>query len=213
MTGTSNFADAFVSRDIHRVGDFALTQKALDFCEFASETCLADIGCGKGATVRYLRAAGFNAYGLDCDAAAIEQAGSNCQIGDALALPYAADSMKGLFYECSLSQMAEPYRALCEGRRVLKTGGKLVVSDVYVRNEEFQINSHLMNRNQWLGLCTQANFKCLLFEDRSEDLKALSAQLLWKYGCEILKEVYGCCDTAELKSARCGYFLMIAKSN
>ena len=210
---TSDFADDFVSGNMRRVGGFTLTQKALDLCEFVPGAHMADIGCGKGATVRYLRVAGYDAHGLDCNAAVITPAEPNCQIGDALALPYATDSMEGLFYECSLSQMAEPHQVLCEGYRVLKEGGKLIVSDIYARNEGIQMRSSLMNRNQWLELFTCANFTCQFFEDRSEDLKALSAQLLWKYGYEILKEVYGCCDAAELKTARCGYFLMIAKRN
>jgi ubiquinone/menaquinone biosynthesis C-methylase UbiE len=194
------------------VGGFDLTKRALDLCGFPPEARLADIGCGKGATVSYLRTTGFDAFGLDCNSEAIKSAGQYCQVGDARSMPYETDSMAGLFFECSLSQMTSPHKVLCEAWRVLRPDGSLVISDIYARNEELQMGSPLLNRSQWLELCGEANFSCQLFEDRSEDLKALSAQLLWRYDSEIPEEFYCPCDVKILKTAQCGYFLMIAGS-
>jgi SAM-dependent methyltransferase len=208
-----NCVDAFVAGEICRVGGLALTKRALDLCGFQPEARLADIGCGKGATVNYLRAVGFDAFGIDCDAEVIKYAGQYCQVGDARFLPYANDSMAGLFFECSLSQMTAPYQVLCEALRVLRPNGLLVISDIYARNEELQTGNPLLNRSQWLELCDKANFACQLFEDRSEDLKSLSAQLLWRHDREIPEELYCSHDAETLKSARCGYFLMIAGSS
>ena len=209
---TDNDADAFAAGEICRVGGLALTQRALELCAFAPAACLVDIGCGKGATVRYLRAAGFGAHGLDCNAEIIPQAGPYCRTGDALALPYATHSVDGLFFECSLSQMTAPCQALREACRVLLPGGKIVISDIYARNEELQVSWPLLNRSHWLKLCCKADFSRLIFEDRSDDLKALNAQLLWRYGRRNIEEVYGCgYDASVFKAARCGYFLLIAE--
>lgn len=206
----TDYTDAFASGEICRIGGMALTQRALDLCAFAPAARIADIGCGKGATVRYLRALGFKARGLDCDAAAIRQAGPYCQTGDAIALPYADISRDGLFYECSLSQM-DALQALSEAQRVLRPGGKLAISDLYAQNTALPLGEPLLNRNQWLELCISAGFSCLIFEDRSKDLQELTAQLLWKYG-RGLEEFYECAyDPAVFKAGRCGYFLLIAQ--
>ena len=205
----NNDLGAFTEEDVYRVGGLTITRRALELCAFVPAARLADIGCGKGDTVRFLRAAGFDAHGLDSNAEVTSQAGPYCRTGDARFLPYKADSMEGLFFECSLSQMAEPYQVLNEAFRVLRPGGKLVISDLYARNEELRISSPVQNRTQWLELCAKANLPCLLFEDRSDDLKAFSAQLIWQYGIKIPEEVYGC-DISALKAARCGYFLMVS---
>lgn len=197
----ANDTEAFASGEICRVGGFALTRRALELSSFAPAAHLADIGCGKGATVRYLRALGFEACGLDCDAAAIRQAGPFCQTGDALSLPYAAASLDGLLYECSLSRMAVP-QALAEAWRVLKPNGKIVVSDLYAQDD----SGGLLNQSQWLELFVKAGFSCLIFEDHSRVLKELAAQLLWQHG-RSLEEFHD--DVFVPKVSHCSYFLLI----
>ncbi|MDR1803171.1 MAG: class I SAM-dependent methyltransferase [Treponema sp.] len=191
-----------------RVGGLALTKEALDFCGFVSGSRLADIGCGSGATVRYLRAAGFDATGLDCDAAIVEQAGPHCRLGDASRLPFEAESLDGLFFECSLSQMASRQSVLAEARRILKSEGRLVISDLYFRGE-IQ-GGFLPNAGGWKKIITEAAFSVLLFEDKSDGLAEFTAQLLWQHGRAGIKELCGC-DMDELKAGRCGYFLLIAQ--
>ena len=194
--------------DLCRVGGVSLTQEALDFCGFAPGSRLVDVGCGKGATVRYLRAAGFDASGLDCDTAIIEQAGPYCQFGDSSHLPYQAESLDGLLFECSISQMEARHNVLAEARRVLKDKGKLIISDLYFRREGY--NGFLLNHDEWQKIITEAAFSVLLFEDKSDGLAEFAAQLLWQHGSVRIKELCGC-DMEELKAGHCGYFLLIAQ--
>jgi SAM-dependent methyltransferase len=203
------------AEDLCRVGGLGLTREALDFCGFAPGSRLADIGCGKGATVHYLRAAGFDAAGLDCDTAVIEQAGPYCHVGNAAHLPYQAESLDGLFFECSLSQMEargsvpEGYsHVLTEAMRVLKSRGRLVISDLYFRNSGQ--SGFLLNRSQWQKTITEAGFTVLIFEDKSDGIAEFAAQLLWQHGRAELEELCGC-GMEELKAGHCGYFLLIAQ--
>jgi len=196
------------AEELCRVGGLGLTQEALDFCRFTPGSRLVDIGCGKGATVRYLRAAGFDAAGLDCDTAIIEQAGPYCRLGDSSCLPYQAESLDGLFFECSLSQMDACHSVLTEARRVLKNEGKLVISDLYFRNEG--MGGSLPSRSEWQKTITDAAFTVLRFEDKSDGIAEFAAQLLWQHGSAGTKELCGC-DMEELKAGHCGYFLLIAQ--
>ena len=196
------------TEELCRVGGLGLTQKALDLCGFAPSSRLVDIGCGKGATVRYLRAAGFDASGIDSDSCVIEQAGPYCQLGDPSHLPYQAESLDGLFFECSLSQMYARHSVLTEAKRVLRQGGRLIISDLYIRNEG--MGGSLPSRIQWQNTITDAAFTVLLFEDKSDGIAEFAAQLLWQHGHAGIKELCGC-DMEELKARHCGYFLLIAK--
>jgi len=196
------------AEELCRAGGLALTQEALDFCGFAPGSRLADIGCGKGATVRYLQAAGFDAVGLDNDTTAIEQAGPHCRLGDSSRLPYRTESLDGLFFECSLSQMEARNAVLGEARRVLKDSGRLIISDLYFRNDEQ--SGFLQNRDEWQKTITEAGFTVLLFEDKSFCLAEFAAQLVWQHGGAGIKELCGC-NMEELKAGRCGYFLLVAK--
>jgi ubiquinone/menaquinone biosynthesis C-methylase UbiE len=194
--------------ELYRPGGFSLTREALDFCKFAPDSRLIDIGCGKGATARYLRAERFDAIGLDCDPEAIKQAGQYCKLGDSSRLPYQAESVDGLFFECSLSQMEVRNKVLAEARRVLKSGSRLVISDLYFRNEA-QVG-FLPNRAEWQKAITEAAFTVLLFKDKSSCLAEFTARFLWQNGRAGLEGLCGC-DMEKLRAGNCGYFLLIAQ--
>jgi SAM-dependent methyltransferase len=196
------------NEELYRPGGLNLTREALKLCKFAPGSRLIDIGCGKGATARFLRAEGFDATGLDCDPVAIKQAGQYCILGDSSRLPYQTESVDGLFFECSLSQMEARNKVLAEANRILKNGSMLVISDLYFRNEAQ--GGILPNRAEWQKAITEAAFTVLLFEDKSSCLTEFMARFLWQHGSAGLEELCGC-DMEKLKAGNCGYFLLIAQ--
>ena len=123
-----------------RPGGFEVTQRALDICAFPKGARLLDCGCGEGATLEYFCSLGYEAAGVDI------AGGEGIVKADAAALPFEAESFDGVFFECSLSKMAEPDSALAEARRVLKSKGRIAVSDFYAKGEETVFSGELLGR-------------------------------------------------------------------
>jgi SAM-dependent methyltransferase len=85
---------------------------------------ILDVGCGAGQVVEALRAAGFAASGLDV--APPEIAGCQGYDGHAIPFPDASFAAVGAFNV--LEHVEEPITFLDEMARVVKPGGRLVVS-------------------------------------------------------------------------------------
>ena len=97
---------------------------------------VVDVGCGEGATIGYLRELhpGWEVSGIDADPAFC--AAGMTETGRAESLPFPDGSIDVILMECSLSKTEQPERAAAEAFRVLKTGGWLLISDMYARRRE-----------------------------------------------------------------------------
>ena len=121
--------------------------------------------------------------------------------------------MDGVLLACSLSVMDDPEAALAECRRVLKPGGRLVLSDVYARGRAARLRSCLgrVDRKETLAARLSAHgFELELFEDCSEHLRALWAQKVFEKGVAALRAELGA-DGDALKAVDCGYCLLVAR--
>jgi len=90
--------------------------------------------------------------------------------------------------------------------RTLRPGGRLILSDLYRRNEK--IPGTLPSRAQLEGWLAAAGFRLQLWEDHSLRLAQLAAQLLLTHGR--LNEICAAlpmCAAAE----RPGYYLLVAE--
>ena len=188
-------------------------RRALELCRFPAGAELADIGCGRGESVRYVNEnTDYKMTGIDNDPSTIEVAADTCLAGDACALPFAPFSLEGIFFECSLSTIAEPAAALGEARRVLKRNGKIVVADFFAREKEERF-AGIMGRVEYprtiIARLNEAGFEPLFFEDRTHDLRRFWGQLIFDHGKETLDALLGGCQ--RLVSAKCGYGLFIAE--
>jgi SAM-dependent methyltransferase len=85
---------------------------------------ILDVGCGAGQVVEALRAAGFAASGLDVAPPEIE----GCHGYDGRAIPFADGSFSAVGAFNVLEHVEEPVSFLDEMARVLKPGGRMVVS-------------------------------------------------------------------------------------
>lgn len=191
-----------------RPGGLELTRRALAHCALPPGAHVLDVGCGAGATVALLRSLGHNAYGIDLNAPTDRPA---LVRGDATALPFADATLDAVLFECSLSKMAHPEKALAEARRVLKPAGCLVVSDLFAQGREADFTGLLGRVRPWAAIRAQVEstgFATLLFEEHPEALAACWGQMVFHHGPDAAQEAMG--GTAEeLRAARCGYFLAV----
>ncbi|MFH1137342.1 MAG: methyltransferase domain-containing protein [Pseudomonadota bacterium] len=216
-----------------RPGGLELTREALSLSPLPPGAAVLDVGCGLGATVEFLRQEhGLRAVGLDPSAPLLRQA-RECHPqavllrGRAERLPFPDQGLAGLFCECVLSLTRDQGQVLREFHRVLGRGGKLFLTDLYLRRPEAAgpgldlpaacCLQGARSRESVEGCVRQAGFEVLLFEDHSRLLKQLAARLVFAHGS--LKNFWSfftpaACGqdfTRDAALARPGYFLLLAE--
>ncbi|MFA7405582.1 MAG: DVU_1556 family methyltransferase [Pelobacteraceae bacterium] len=185
-----------------RPGGLMLTDRALAHCSFAAGAQLLDVGCGAGASVEHLRSRyGFDARGVDISSTLIaEGLRRNPDLllseAEAEAVPYPDESHDGIICECVLSLLTEPLRALTEFRRLLRSGGYLILSDMYRREPATG------QPEAWLS---ENGFTMLLWEDHTHLLRELAARLILANG-----SLEGLCCRAPGSGRKPGYYLLVA---
>ncbi|MFH0957692.1 MAG: class I SAM-dependent methyltransferase [Pseudomonadota bacterium] len=217
-----------------RPGGLELTERALEWCAFAPTSRILDVGSGNGVTLNQLsRGYDFAAIGVDLSHRLVNQARlKNRALSLVRAsgedLPFADEFADGLLAECSLSVMDDPGRALDEFRRVLRIGGKLILSDVYARNSDCIDRlaqtprgcclRGAISRTQILERLTNRDFEIDLWEDHTYMLTRFAVKLIFSYGSmnnfwrkmspdSIDPEEMG----RKVSEAKPGYFLLIAR--
>jgi SAM-dependent methyltransferase len=189
----------------------------MELCRFPGKAEILDVGCGSGITVGHLRAAhGHNAHGVDISDALIAEGLERdptlpLRHAPAEALPFTDSSLDAIFCECVLSLLDDPVRALQEFHRVLRTGGKLVISDLYLRQasrENSPRNSRgIASSRDIQGWLVAGGFDALLlWEDHSRKLVELAAQVMLTHGS--LESLSGLCNRVEGKP---GYYLLVTE--
>jgi arsenite methyltransferase len=216
-----------------RPGGLELTQRALSFCDLPVGARVVDIGCGTGLTVRYLRRhRRLKAFGLDRSSGLLGQVrqrdnGLPLVQGVAQRLPFRDCCLAAVMCECVLSLVEDSHAAWCEFYRVLVPGGLLVLADVYARVPEhaggltsLPVTCCLKgarSRDELVGRMHQSGFTVIAWEDHSEALRRLAAQLV--FACGSLQTLWettaaGASVNAypsAIQRARPGYFLSVAR--
>lgn len=216
-----------------RPGGFDLTERGVQYCGLSARSRVLDLGCGRGATVRYLyETHRIRACGADPSEMLISEAKQKCPYAEfALAkgeeLPFAERRFDCVFAECTLSLMDVP-RALRQVSRVLDSRGWFVVSDVYARNPAaaeglngFAFRSCMRGLHDLALLQTQleaAGFETICFEDCSAYLRELLVKITFAYGsmsafwnASSQDCADGCRFHEALRACKPGYFMLIAR--
>jgi len=216
-----------------RPGGLEITKRALSYCALPAGAPVADLGCGMGTTVDHLRRHHrLRAVGLDCSAGMLghaRQKDSRLPLvrGDASCLPFEDGRLAAVLCECSLTLVDDIDAAWREIRRVLAPGGFLVLTDIYVRAPRQAAGLSMLpgasclrgakSRDEIVGRMQRSGFMLLDWEDHSEALKRLAAELV--LACGSLQALWGAaggpggataCATA-VRQARIGYFLSVAR--
>jgi arsenite methyltransferase len=223
-----------VTGETIRPGGLALTERALDFLSPPAGARVLDVGCGAGASVDYLSDGhGLVALGLDPSELLTR---SGCQRrpglpllqGQGEHLPVADGEIDVILAKCSLSVMTDTDLALAEFRRVLRNGGVIVVSDVYVRNpvlipalRQLPLACCLRGAasDQEIASRLQAHgFRILLWEDHSDVLTQLAARIIMAHGsmAQFWRQIAGeHADASRIQNtvaqSKPGYFLLVAR--
>lgn len=179
--------------DTLRPGGLALTKRALDFCAFPKGAKLLDVGCGAGASLAEARGRGLDCLGVDASApllAAARERGLSAfvQCARAESLPFDDASFDGALLECCLTAMEKRLPALAESRRVLKPGGKLLLSDVFAPVSPGAEAGPLPIGADW----AREGFEIQLLEDHTGALRSFFAQMVFELGRAGAEAAFGC---------------------
>lgn len=145
--------------------------------------------------------------------------------GTATALPCADASFDGLLCECVLSLSEDMDASLNEMHRVLKPGGRLMLTDIYCKQLSLQARlpelKSCISRALPLETITdgliRADFSLTLLRDRTDLLKQLAGQIIFSYGS--LEKFWALFMDSEaahrtscaLATAPLGYYVLVAE--
>lgn len=127
--------------ELHPGGE-ALSRRMLELAGVGTSDRLVDIASGAGTTALLAaRERGCEAVGIDYGAGAVAGAREEAEAqglaervqfveGDAESLPFGSGSFDVAICECALCTFPDKATAVAEMRRVLRPGGRLVLSDV-----------------------------------------------------------------------------------
>ena len=113
----------------------------------------ADIGAGTGFITEGLVREGLHVIAVDQSEAMLEQLKKkyselDCRQTEAENLPVADDAVDYVFANMYLHHVEKPSEAIGEMTRILKKGGRLVITDLDEHDFEFLKNEH---QDRWMG--------------------------------------------------------------
>ena len=234
----SNLFDNILGDFLHP-GGLKLTAKAAEVAQINPASLVLDIASGRGASALFLsQQYGCQMVGIDLSLKSVSLAQTKAQglkrvefiAGDVESLPFKDSLFDVVMSECSFSLLPNKQVAASEIWRVLKPGGKLVITDVFLRHP---ISQELKTQalfaaciaeaetvEGYIKLFTEAGFQKPYVEDHSAELKGVGYRILANYGslgafsAKLDKELGVCCSTPGLlwqelfKQGKPGYALI-----
>jgi demethylmenaquinone methyltransferase / 2-methoxy-6-polyprenyl-1,4-benzoquinol methylase len=121
---------------VNRVMTFGMDRgwrrRAVATLGLPADSLVVDVACGTGDFCRDLESAGYRAVGIDLSAGMLGAARTDAPLvqGDALKMPFAADSVDGVTCGFALRNVEDIGELLAEFARVLRRGGRIAILEV-----------------------------------------------------------------------------------
>lgn len=175
--------------DCLRPGGLELTAHGLAQCVFGPGDRVADLGCGPGVTLALLAEQGLRPVGMDRSPDMLQEAkrrlsGVGLVAGVLERLPLQDACMDGVVCECVLSLSPYPEQALGEIVRVLRPGGRLLLTDITAREGGGMAGQGCARGAVSMDVVSdrlaRSGFRILVAEDHSRLLAELAGRLLFQ---------------------------------
>lgn len=159
MSSSKAYFDAVAGKwDQMRTGFFseAVRQQALEAAQVQPGTWAADIGAGTGFMSAGLVQQGVKVIAVDQSAAMLDQmrvnfrsaSGIEYRVGESESLPVDDQAVDYAFANMYLHHVERPAKAIQEMARILKPGGRLVITDLDEHNHTFLVTEQ---HDRWMG--------------------------------------------------------------
>lgn len=165
-------------------GGEAHTRHMLELAALPKGARVLDMGAGAGNSVALMRLLGLDAHGID-----LEPRGGEVERGDFLHTPYPDESFDAVLSQCAFFISGDQAGALREAYRILRPGGKLLLSDVFFEAPE--------------PLLAAVGFAILQAEDMTPQWREYYLEALWR-------DETPCC---KIPRGKCEYWLMIGRKD
>jgi arsenite methyltransferase len=216
-----------------RPGGRTLTERIVRLTDIGKKSIVLDAGCGQGASMGYLRQSGIDTViGFDLEPELLGLARQEDQPvarADLTFLPLPDSCLDLVLCEC-VWNLTDRQKVLAEFTRVLRTGGRLALTDIYARQTgvpeqgaDWPVACCFSQASSLAvveGLVAAAGLAVLVFEDHSQLLTRTAAEFVFAHGSlhGFWLAVTGNSDlaTAACKAAaatRPGLFLLIGQKN
>jgi ubiquinone/menaquinone biosynthesis C-methylase UbiE len=187
-----------------RPGGLKLTTRLAEVAGISKNYLVLDIACGKGATAFFLaREYGCRVIGIDLSDKMISSCRTRAEekkvtgrvsflLGDGENLPFRDSSFDTVISECSFSLLPNKEIAARDIRRVLKSGGKLVMTDIILKGE---VSKELRSQvsfacclagarrvEEYINLFERVGLQSPYMEDYSHELRKVAYQLGITFG-------------------------------
>ena len=162
-------------------GGIEHTRRLLELASLPVGASVLDMGAGAGETLALLRSLGFAAEGID-----LAPRSAEVEKGDFLCAPFPDGGFDAVISQCAFFVSGDQRGALREANRLLKSGGRLLLSDVFFEAPE--------------PLLQSAGFAVLRAEDVTPQWREYYLEALWRDDAP-------CCAVPK---GKCSYWLLIA---
>ena len=165
-------------------GGLRLSDRAARLSGLTGGMRVADVGCGNGATLRYLSARySITGTGIDFSGELIarnREAAPQIDFicGDAVYLPVEEARFDAVLCECVLSETSDRKQVIRWINSALRPGGKLILSDICSKKTV----PELLTTQELTALISGSGFEILIEEDHTPALVTYAAER-FQSGC------------------------------